>query len=85
MLAYNYTANALYAENPEKYAEVYQYLSDDVIADMKSNAEYWEQFETPVAEAASAVNDSYLKANSQSDGVKSYGRMVDLIISYFNA
>ncbi|HPW41948.1 MAG TPA: DUF3810 family protein, partial [Bacillota bacterium] len=26
-------------------------------------------------------NDKYLKANNQKDGVKSYGRMVDLLIA----
>ncbi len=28
------------------------------------------------------MNDTYLKMNSQADGVKSYGRMVDLMLSY---
>ncbi len=31
--------------------------------------------------AASAVNDSYLKAQGQTSGVRSYGRMVDLLIA----
>lgn len=84
MLAYSYTANTLYSESPEKYRNVYAYLSDDVIKDMQKNAEYWKQFETPVAQVASDINDSYLKSNSQSDGVKSYGRMVDLLIAYYN-
>jgi hypothetical protein len=29
------------------------------------------------------MNDSYLKANSQQDGVKSYGRMVDLLLAEY--
>ena len=29
------------------------------------------------------VNDSYLKANGQADGVKSYNRMVDLLVAYY--
>ena len=29
------------------------------------------------------MNDVYLKANDQSDGVKSYGRMVDLMLEYY--
>lgn len=28
------------------------------------------------------MNDTYLKMNSQTEGVKSYGRMVDLMLSY---
>lgn len=30
---------------------------------------------------AAKVNDSYLKSNRQEDGVKSYGRMVDLLLA----
>ena len=33
-------------------------------------------------DAEESVNDTYLKMNSQADGVKSYGRMVDLMLSY---
>ena len=29
------------------------------------------------------MNDTYLKANGQDDGVKSYDRMVDLIVAYY--
>ena len=34
-------------------------------------------------EAVEAMNNTYLKANRQEDGVKSYGRMMDLLISLF--
>ena len=44
---------------------------------------YWAQFEGPVAQAASTMNDTYLKANGQQDGVKSYGKVTDLLLSYY--
>jgi hypothetical protein len=28
------------------------------------------------------MNDAYLKANSQTDGTQSYGRMVDLLLEW---
>lgn len=83
MLAYCYVSNALYSADIEKYREAVSCLSEDVLNDLKNNSMYWQQFETPVAEVASNINDSYLKANSQDDGVKSYGRMVDLLIKYY--
>lgn len=84
MLGYIYASNALYSENPEKFYSLSEYISDGVSRDLQNNSEYWRQFETPVAQVASNINDSYLKSNSQQDGVKSYGRMVDLLISYYN-
>lgn len=85
MLAFVHAGNELYSADQDKYAEACGYLSDGVISDMRYNTEYWSQFETPIATAASSINDSYLKANSQEDGTKSYGRMVDLLLAYERA
>ena len=81
MLAFVYAGNALYAADPDAGGKVYAGLSDGVRRDFAANSEYWQQFEGPVAETASKVNDTYLKSNSQDDGVKSYGRMVDLLLA----
>ena len=41
------------------------------------------RFEGKTAEVSTKVNDTYLKAHSQTDGVLSYGRMVDLMLADF--
>lgn len=82
MLAFVHSVNALYDSDKEKYNEVFSHLSEKVIADLNANSEYWAAYEAPAAEAAASVNDFYLKANSQEDGTKSYGRMVDLLLAY---
>lgn len=82
MLAFIHSVNALYDSDKEKYYEVFAYLSEKATADLNANNEYWSKYETPVAEVASSLNDSYLKVNSQADGTKSYGRMVDLLLAY---
>lgn len=38
-------------------------------------------FTPPAAKLSDAVNDTYLKANNLTDGVHSYGRMVDLLLA----
>lgn len=81
MLAYAYVENALYDADKEAWQEASSKLSDGVRRDLAANSAYWKQFEGPVAEVSSQVNDSYLKANKQEDGVKSYGRMVDLLLA----
>lgn len=68
----------------EEYGEIYSLISPGVSKQITLKNEYWSQFETPVAEVSSTINDTYLKANNQTDGEKSYGRMVDLVIAdYF--
>ena len=67
----------------EAYAQVYGQLTAAVLADLDANHEFWEQYEGRVAKAQEAVNDAYLKENGQSEGVKTYGRVVDLMLVEF--
>lgn len=78
-----YAANALYsAAGADIYNELMSYADEKVIAELSANSTYWKKYETPVADVATSVNDTYLKSQGQSDGKKSYGRFVDLMISY---
>lgn len=82
MLAYVYAGNALYAQNREAFLEVRSKLCDQALRDLKNHNAYWDPFRGPVAEVSDKVNDAYLKVNSQEDGVKSYGRIVDLLLAW---
>lgn len=83
MLALTYSMNALYAEDPDAYAALRDTYSQEVKNDLIFSRDYWKNFETKVAEISNNINDAYLKANNQEDGVKSYGRMVDLLLAYY--
>ena len=39
--------------------------------------------EGPVSRVSDKVNDTYLRANAQEEGSKSYGRMVDLLLGEY--
>lgn len=47
----------------------------------RQRAEHWAQYEGPIQDVSNAANDTYLKANDQADGMRSYGRMVDLLLA----
>jgi amino acid transporter len=83
MLAFINASNALYAADSSAANAVYSKLGDNVRRDLANNSDYWKKYEGPVADAAGTVNDQYLKANRQEDGVKSYGRMVDLLLAEY--
>lgn len=85
MLALMNAMSKLYDENSDKYFELRRTYSDGLNADLENYSAYWQQFEGPVAEASNMVNNTYLQANRQQDGVKSYGRMVDLLIGLWRA
>ena len=83
MTALTYSMNALYSADYNEFVRLYNLYSEDVRNDVEFSRNYWKKFDTKVADAANKVNDSYLKANNQQDGVKSYGRMVDLLLAYY--
>lgn len=82
--AWVYAGNALATANPEKFAELYNRINIHTRQDMRYNNEFWDQYETEVAEAHEKINDAYLKYNGQASGVLSYGHVVDLMVVYYN-
>lgn len=82
MLAYIYANNALYgAGEKELYWEIRDSLCDTARRDLAANSAFWDKYESKVAEVSTQVNNTYLQINNQTDGVKSYGRMVDLLLA----
>lgn len=81
ILAYIYSGNALFAQNPEALREVREKLCDQAIADLLDHNAYWDTYRGTISEVSDKMNDVYLKANAQEAGTKSYGRMVDLLLA----
>lgn len=79
--AYAYALAALYQVDEDAARAVDAKLSDAVRADYAANREFWASYDGPFRNFAQQANDAYLKANDQSDGVRSYGRMVDLLLA----
>jgi len=84
MLALIYAGNALAGQDMELYGELWATYHEGMGRDFRDNSAYWKQYEeTVISETADKVNDVYLKANEQEDGVKSYGRVVDLLLAEY--
>ncbi len=56
--------------------------SPGYLRDLEYQHAYWKQFQGAAKDVVDKINDSYLKFNGETDGVKSYGRMVDLLLAY---
>jgi hypothetical protein len=54
--------------------------SEAVRRDLKALSAWNARYRGPAQRASRAVNDAYLRAHGQPDGVRSYGRMVDLLV-----
>lgn len=83
LLALIYSTNALYGQDIEAFKKVSSKYSQGLIRDLRASSNYWAQFEGPINDVSNKINDTYLKANNQNDGVQSYGRMVDLLLAEY--
>ena len=50
--------------------------------DLAANDVFWAKYEGKIAEVSNQINDAYLKSNGQEQGVKSYDKMVDMLVVY---
>jgi len=84
MFALVITGNALYNNDPTLYFKVAELYSKEIKRDFKDNSDYWSQFENKtISTVSNKINDTYLKANNQTDGVRSYDRMLDLLLAKY--
>ena len=82
LMGWVYAGNALAKADPEGFQALRSQLPEEALADLSYNNAFWDSFDTQIAEAATKVNDTYLKLQDQKDGVESYGRVVDLMLAY---
>ena len=81
--AFLYCYNALYDAAPSKAALVWDMASPQLRADCHAASVHYEPYEGAVQDAAQAVNDAYLKAFQEEEGVKSYGAVADYLIAWY--
>ncbi|MDD6877867.1 MAG: DUF3810 domain-containing protein, partial [Clostridiaceae bacterium] len=82
-MAYRYCINALYAADPALAISVMEQASPQMNHDLDELNALIAKYESPVKDIGTAVNNGYLKANSQPSGVRSYGEVVDLLIALY--
>ncbi len=81
-----YLLNAYYPEaTSEEYSAVFAEIPDYARKQLVMQNEFWDRYRHDFGQVAEAINDVYLKINDQTDGTKSYGRVVDLVIAEYLA
>lgn len=74
--------NALYKVDKDAATAVWESLSEQMVRDMRRGNEHYDQYEGKVQEVAQKVNDTYLKAYGEQEGVQSYGQ-ADLYVAWY--
>ncbi len=80
--AFRYLFNDLYELDPEKARGKLKLLNPGILKNYKEVNDFWKKYKNPFEIIFDKTYDSYLKANGQKSGIKSYNEMVGLVINY---
>ncbi len=83
IMGFIYAGNALNKVDSSSYINIYNTLNNTVTSDLQYNYNYWLKYRGAAADISSSVNSAYLQANGQTDGIESYGKMVDIMLDYY--
>ena len=86
-MAYRYCYNALAKDSSQEAsaaaARVSNGVNDNLYQDMVNYTQFYSGNQNATAASAAATaNDTYLKASSETEGIKSYGQVCDLLVSW---
>ncbi len=81
VLALTEAMRSLFYNDRDAWQELQSLYGAGLKRDLQYRNDYWQQHQGRIYEISHDINDSYLKANNQTDGVQSYGRMVDLLLA----
>jgi hypothetical protein len=76
-----YVLGALYAADRPAYDAVRPSLPPPLERDLAALAAWRARYKSRLSRVQDRVNDTYLRTQGQREGVRSYGRMVDLLLA----
>ena len=76
-----YALGALAQADRASYTRVRGTVTAPLGRDLAALAAWHRRYESRLGQVQERVNDAYLKTQGQADGVRSYGRMVDLLLA----
>jgi hypothetical protein len=76
-----YALNALGGADRAAHRELADRRSTAVRRDLRALQEWSDRYSGRISRASRSVNNAYLRSQGQPEGVRSYGRMVDLLVA----
>lgn len=80
---YDYFLDSMYEYDLEMYRHMIEKCDKRILGEMYAYSVFFDKYRNSKASnVADTVNDTYIKAMGESDGVKSYGKVVELYCAY---
>lgn len=78
-----YCLKELYKRDPELYDELLQTINKGILNNYKEVNAFWESYKNPTEPLFKKSYNTFLQANNQKGGMKSYSYVVALIVNYY--
>lgn len=82
LMALRFCLVEIYQKDPEKFELLKIKLNKGIFKDIQQSEAFWESYQNWSEIYFKTFYDSFLKANKQKDGMKSYNKVVVLLINY---
>ena len=80
LIALQYLLSELYYVNKNLYSEKIKKIRKGILKNIEEKREFTKKYRNPFEDVFKKIYDFYLKKNNQSQGIKSYGLVVNLLI-----
>lgn len=78
-----YLLSDVFRNNEDDFYELTKTINPGILASYREMQDFWGSYENPFETFSKIFWDNFLKANNQTDGIKSYNYMVALVVNYF--
>ncbi len=74
----------IFRRDKDLYYEILPMVNKGILKNYEEVEDFWKSYENPLEPIFEKTFDSFLKANNQSDGMKSYSYVVALLVNYYD-
>ncbi|WP_422105264.1 DUF3810 domain-containing protein [Winogradskyella sp.] len=78
-----YCLNELFRRDEALYRDMLKTVNKGILKNYAEVREFWQSYENPIEPLFETTFDTFLKANNQADGMKSYSYVVALLVNYY--
>jgi hypothetical protein len=79
----SYCLSEVNRRDKDAFKKLTEGLNPGVRASFRELQEFWKGFQNPLEPVFKSIFNSYLQVNRQKDGIRSYNRVVSLMVSYY--
>ncbi|GGI58102.1 DUF3810 domain-containing protein [Winogradskyella haliclonae] len=82
--ALRYCLSEVYKRDPNTYKSILERVNKGILKNYKDVQDFWKSYQNPLEPAFEKTFDTFLKANNQTAGIKSYSYIVGLLVNYYD-